>query len=80
MLYMGVYVDNIVLAGKTDTLMKNVKSALSEKFKIKDMGKLHYFLGIPVVQDEECKSVWIGQPAYTENLLTKYGHAGLQAM
>ena len=77
MLYMGVYVDDIVLAGKTDTLMKKVKSALSEKFKIKD---IHYFLGIPVVQDEECKSAWIGQPAYAENLLTKYGYAGLQAM
>ena len=26
------------------------------------MGKLHHFLGMTVVQDEEKKTVWIGQP------------------
>ena len=33
------------------------------------MGKLHYFLSMIVVQDEAQKSVWIGQPIYTKNLL-----------
>ena len=71
--YIGVYVDDIVLAGRTDNRIKEVKTALSRKFDIKDMGKLHHFLGMTVVQDEEQKSVWIGQPAYTENLLKKFG-------
>ena len=57
MFYTGVYVDDIVLAGKTDRQLQEVKSALSKKFKIKDMGKLHYFLGMSVMQDEECKSI-----------------------
>ena len=70
--YMGVYVDDIVLAAKSDKQLKEVKSALSKQFEIKDMGKLHYFLGMSVVQGDDCKSVWIGQPAYTKKLLTKY--------
>lgn len=37
------------------------------------MGELHHFLGMTIVQDQEKKSVWIGQPAYTENLLKKFG-------
>lgn len=71
-MYMDVYVDDIVLAAKTDDQLQDVKRALSEKFEIKDMGKLHYFLGMSVEQDEDCTSVWIGKPAYTQNLLTKY--------
>ena len=63
--YIGVYVDDIILAGRTDKWIKEVKGALSQKFNIKDMGKLHYFLGMTVVQDEEQKSVMIGQLAYT---------------
>ena len=42
------------------------------QFNIKDMGKLHHFLGMTVVQDKNKKSVWIGQPAYAENLLRKF--------
>ena len=80
MFYMGVYVDDIVLAGKTDGQLQDVKSALSKEYEIKDMGKLHYFLGMSVVQDEECKSIWIGQPAYTTNLLTKYGMQDCKAV
>ena len=26
-----------------------------------------------IIQEDHCKSVWIGQPGYTEKLLTKYG-------
>ena len=37
------------------------------------MGRLHHFLGMKIVQDETTGSVWIGQPAYTETLLEKFG-------
>jgi transposase InsO family protein len=72
MFCLGVYVDDIILAGSSDDRIKEVKDTLSQKFEIKDMGKLHHFLGISVVQDENRKTVWIGQPAYIENLLRKF--------
>ena len=53
--------------------MKEVKEALARKFDIKDMGRLHYFLGIKVSQDKKTGDVGIGQPAYAENLLKKFG-------
>lgn len=70
--YMGVYVDDIVLAARTGEVLQQVKSDLAKKFDIKDIGKLRYFLGMSIIQDDDCKSVWIGQPRYTENILTKY--------
>ena len=71
--YIGVYVDDIILAGRSDDRIKEVKDALSQKFNIKDMGKLHYFLGVSVVQDEAQGSTWIGQPTYIEKVLRKFG-------
>ncbi len=72
MFYMGVFVDDIVLAGKTERDLKGVKTTLSRKFEIKDLGKLNYFLGVKVEQRED-DSTWIGQPAYTKNLLETFG-------
>ena len=73
MFLIGVYVDDIILAGKSDNKINEVKRALGAKFNIKDMGKLHYFLGMNILQDEKTGNVWIGQPAYVESILNKFG-------
>ena len=70
--HIGVYVDDIVLAGANEDHIKLVKSELSSKFDIKDLGELKYFLGITVIQDKEQGLAWIGQPAYVKSLLEKF--------
>ena len=65
----AVYVDDILLAGKTDQKINEVKQALAELFKMKDMGELHHFLGVKVVQKPSSKEIWIGQEAYTKSML-----------
>ena len=42
MFLITVYIDDIVLGGRNEAKMKAVKEELSEKFKIKDLGTLHY--------------------------------------
>ena len=69
----GVYVDNIVLAGQSLKRITEVKKALSLRFDVKDLGELNYFLGVQVHQNHENDSVWIGQPTFTESILKKYG-------
>ena len=32
---------------------------------MKDLGPLHHFLGVKVVQDQLTGVIWIGQPSYT---------------
>ena len=73
MFFIGVYVDDIVLAAKSEKRLNEVKKSLSERFDIKDMGMLHYFLGVKVIQNDDMNEVWIGQPAYSRNLLQKFG-------
>ena len=59
----AVYVDDILLAGKNNQKINEVKQALAELFKMKDMGELHHFLGVKVVQKPSSKE------AYTKSIL-----------
>ena len=67
----AVWVDDIILAGKTDEEINNVKASIAERFQVKDMEELKYILGQQVIQENG--KVWIGQPMYTENILKKFG-------
>ena len=53
----AVYVDEILLAGEEDKQMLEVKQALSKRFQVKDMGELHDFLGVRIVQDQHTREV-----------------------
>ena len=65
--------DDMILAGKDESKMENVKKELSSKFNIKNVGRLSYFLGMFIMQEQEGRVTWMGQPAYTQKLLTKTG-------
>ncbi|MEN7973604.1 MAG: reverse transcriptase domain-containing protein, partial [Verrucomicrobiota bacterium] len=69
---LAVYVDDLVLAVKTDAEMTHLKEQLHQKFKMKDLGQLHYFLGVKVVQDYKSNSVWLGQEKYVNDVLAKF--------
>lgn len=67
-------VDDFVVTGEAHAgRIEQVKTALAHKFDVKDVGELHYFLGVQVIQDHERGTVWIGQPTFTESALQKYG-------
>ena len=66
----AVYIDDIILGGKSDIKMSEVKKELSQKI---DLGSLYHFLGVNISQDQHTDGIWIGQPMYTEKLLHKFG-------
>ena len=70
---LAVYVDNIILATKSQQRMDEVKGQLSNEFDVKDLGELKYILGVSVIQNHEDNSIWIGQPTYTMNIIDKFG-------
>ena len=67
----AVYVDDLILIAENPKEMQEVKQALAERFKMKDMGKLHYSLGISIVQDEG--GIWLHQKQYILNMIEKFG-------
>ena len=70
---LAVSVDNVLPAAKSEQRMSEVKQAISNRFAVKDMGKLKYFLGVTVDQETNPDCIWIGQPGYTQRVLNKFG-------
>ena len=70
----AVYVDGLILLTNTEEDMNNIKESLTKKFKMKDMGELHYCLGISM-EYERGKWLKIHQTQYILNILGKYGFA-----
>ena len=68
---LAVYVDDIILFTKTEEEMVQQKNLLSTRFKMKDMGPLHYILGIHVEQKDG--TLRLHQRSFIENLLSKFG-------
>jgi hypothetical protein len=66
-----VYVDDIVLAGNSSLEIQNVKLFLDQKFKIKDLGKLRYFLGLEIARSPQ--GIFVNQRKYTLELLQDSG-------
>ncbi|KAK1667225.1 hypothetical protein QYE76_055384 [Lolium multiflorum] len=50
-MYLLVYVDDIVLASSSPSASDHLVAALGEDFPVKDLGPLHFFLGIQVTRD-----------------------------
>ncbi len=73
LMILAVYVDDLLLTGQSQAEIDVTKKELSTRFRMKDLGKLHHFLGMEVIQDLIDGTVWFGQTAYTNTLLLKYG-------
>eukprot|EP00253_Pinus_taeda_P002676 PITA_02676 len=48
-----LYVDDLILTGSDPNLINHVKSSFKKKFEMTDLGHLHYFLGLQVLQSKE---------------------------
>lgn len=69
-LIVAVYVDDLLLAGKTAAINK-FKSLLTQKFKCKDLGLARHLLGIEIDRDDH--GVYLGQSQYAERVLERFG-------
>ena len=68
----AVYVDDIIIAGKTEEIVQQYIKKIAEKFDVTDMGTLHHFLGMKITYADS-GDIWIGQPTYVRDVLKKFG-------
>ena len=52
--YLLVYVDDIILTVSTDDLLHHFIKLLKSSFALKDLGPLRFFLGVQVQHDDSC--------------------------
>ena len=64
--------DDIIIGCESEKEINGIKSALSQRFEMKDLGSLKYFLGVNVIQNIEQGTVFINQATYIKSLLRKF--------
>jgi hypothetical protein len=69
-----VYVNNIIISGSDSTSIADLKTYLSKHFHTKDLGTLHYFLGIEVARSSQ--GIFLSQRKYILDLLSETGLLG----
>jgi hypothetical protein len=66
-----LYVDDIVLTASSVSLLHRVIAALQQEFSMKDLGSLHYFLGLTVTRQPD--SFLLSQSQYILEILERAG-------
>ncbi|XP_051221264.1 uncharacterized mitochondrial protein AtMg00810-like [Lolium perenne] len=70
-MYLLVYVDDIILVSSSPTTATALISALGADFAVKDLGQLHFFLGIEVAH--QSTGLALTQKKYSLDLLRRAG-------
>jgi hypothetical protein len=71
MVYLLLYVDDIVLTASSQRLLHRVIAALKKEFAMRDLGPLHYFLGVAV--ERHMDILFLSQRQYTLDILERHG-------
>ncbi|XP_070005914.1 uncharacterized protein [Nicotiana sylvestris] len=68
--FVAVYADDVILTGTNLEEITELKALVHNQFRIKDLGKLHYFLGLKILYKGD--GVLICQRKFTMDLLKEY--------
>ena len=66
----AVYVGDLTLFGPSGDLMEKIKSTLSQTFEMKDLGTLHWLLGLEILFSHT--GIDIKQTAYIDKVLNRF--------
>ena len=66
-MFILIYVDDIIITSSSSSAIDNLLSSLQTDFAVKDLGSLHYFLGIEVIRNNA--GILLSQKRYILDLL-----------
>ena len=71
--FLLLYVDDIIVTRNHSSFIATLIDALSQDFDLKDLGRLHYFLGLQI--DYTPSSLFVHQTKYTLDLLHRFSRS-----
>ncbi|KAJ4744919.1 Transposon Ty1-NL2 Gag-Pol polyprotein [Rhynchospora pubera] len=73
--FLVLYVDDILLIGNDIPELNAVKDSLKKVFSMKDLGEAAYILGIKIYRDRSRRMLGLSQDAYIDKVLNKHNMA-----
>ncbi|GJQ89881.1 retrotransposon protein, putative, ty1-copia subclass [Tanacetum coccineum] len=70
--FLILYVDDILLMGNNVTMLQEVKSWLCTCFSMKDLGEAAYIIGIKIRRDRSKRLIALSQSAYLKKILKRF--------
>ena len=68
-----VYVDDLILASNSPTMLQQFKAVMEAEFKMSDLGEANLFLGLQLVRDRKQRVMRLMQTRYAEDVLRRFG-------
>src|SRR6266481_4334026 len=68
----AIYVDDMVACASSKQEMKRLRKDLESTFKIKDLGGVHWVLGIAVTCDRGMRTIALSQATYIDAMIKRY--------
>ena len=70
--FLVLYVDDILLVGNDVETLSNVKKWLVKQFQMKDLGEASYILGIQIIRDRKNNLLALSQESYIDKVLARF--------
>ncbi|KAJ0975586.1 hypothetical protein J5N97_017551 [Dioscorea zingiberensis] len=77
-IYLLVYVDDIIITGSDPSFISRFIGVLNNTFSLKDLGPLHYFLGVEVLKHES--GLFLSQSKYIRDILSRCNMADVKPL
>ncbi|KAG8486026.1 hypothetical protein CXB51_019376 [Gossypium anomalum] len=70
MLFIALYVNDLIFMGNNGEMIQDFKSKMTQEFEMTDLSLMKFFLGLEVRQEEI--GIFVTQEAYAKEILKKY--------
>jgi hypothetical protein len=72
LIYLVLYVDDMLLIGKNKEIIHEVKTQSSSKFDMKDLGATKFIFGMEIKRDWVNRKLWLNMRKYLETILQRF--------
>ncbi|KAH9717205.1 hypothetical protein KPL71_021739 [Citrus sinensis] len=73
MIYLMLYVDDMLIACHSINEISHLKDLLSSEFDMKDLGVARKILGMEIIRDRRRKLIFLTQQSYVKKVLLRFG-------
>ena len=72
-IYLLLYVDDMLIASKSQDEVEKLKTQFNQKFEMKDLSEAKKILNIEIIRDKKRVKVYLSQRQYLKKVLQRFG-------